>query len=184
MILTDDDNDEEEEQRDEEEEKEKEKVKEEEENEEVEDIIIIGNIIGEDDDLSNLIGHDIFTDSWEQDIEVDPDDPALTKEQYTTLLLMIKCRKLIYLIKKSSIFTSCTVFSIPTVFLALSDADKRAIEHEIKEMLKNDDLSFDNLSLTLATSQSTFSLSNTAATTISFISTLSISGLRFVLYFL
>ncbi|CAF4421161.1 unnamed protein product [Rotaria sp. Silwood2] len=181
MILTDDDNDEEEEQRDEEEEKEKEKVKEEEENEEVEDIIIIGNIIGEDDDLSNLIGHDIFTDSWEQDIEVDPDDPALTKEQYTTLLLMIKCRKLIYLIKKSSIFTS---YFDPTGFLALSDADKRAIEHEIKEMLKNDDLSFDNLSLTLATSQSTFSLSNTAATTISLISTLSISGLRFVLYFL
>ncbi|CAF4684029.1 unnamed protein product, partial [Rotaria sp. Silwood2] len=42
-------------------------------------------------------------------------------------------------------------------------------------MSKNDDLSFDNLSLPSATSQSSFSLSNTAATTISFISTLSIS---------
>ena len=60
----------------------------------------------------------------------------------------------------------------PTGFRALSDADKRLVEYEIKQLLKNDDLSIDNLSLTASSSTTTStpyttSLSTAASTSIS-----------------
>ena len=58
-----------------------------------------------DIEVSDLTGRDILTDYWEQDIEIDINDPTLAKEQRLTLLLMIKCRKLVCLIKNSSIIT-------------------------------------------------------------------------------
>ena len=56
-----------------------------------------------DIEISDLTGRDILTDYWKQDIEIDVNDPTLAKVQRLTSLLMIKCRKLICLIKKSSI---------------------------------------------------------------------------------
>lgn len=44
-------------------------------------------------------------DNWSEGVEIDPDDPTLTKEQKLTLALMIKCRCLINMIRKSSVLT-------------------------------------------------------------------------------
>ncbi|CAF1629062.1 unnamed protein product, partial [Adineta ricciae] len=61
--------------------------------------------IPKDCDLLNVIIDDSLTDSWEEDIEIDVNDPTLSKEQKLILSLMAKCRKLILMIKKSSVFS-------------------------------------------------------------------------------
>ena len=42
-------------------------------------------------------------DLWQEGIEIDPNDPTLAKDQQLTLAVLIKCRKLINMIRKSSI---------------------------------------------------------------------------------
>ena len=63
----------------------------------------------DDDELSDVNKHHTLTDSWEQGVAVDPDDPALSTDQRLTLALMKKIRKLINMIKKSSILTMFVV---------------------------------------------------------------------------
>jgi hypothetical protein len=63
----------------------------------------------DDDDLSDVNKRHMLTDSWEQGVAVDPDDPALSNDQRLTLALMKKIRKLINMIKKSSILTMFVV---------------------------------------------------------------------------
>ena len=62
--------------------------------------------IPEDCDLLNVDIGDGLTDNWAEGVQFNINDPKLSKEQKTTLSLMIKCRKLIHMIKKSSIFNS------------------------------------------------------------------------------
>jgi hypothetical protein len=58
----------------------------------------------DDDNLLNFIEQNTL-DHWSENVEVDPDDPTLTKEQQLTLFLMKKCRRLINLIRKSSVLS-------------------------------------------------------------------------------
>ncbi|CAF3405625.1 unnamed protein product [Rotaria sp. Silwood2] len=62
----------------------------------------------EDDNSSNVNEQDTLEDNWGDDIEVDVHDPTLAKDQQMTLSLMIKCRQLIYMIRKSSVLTAYT----------------------------------------------------------------------------
>ncbi|CAF1376039.1 unnamed protein product [Rotaria sp. Silwood1] len=59
----------------------------------------------EDDDAVDADDSDDNEDNWRVGAEVDPNDPTLTKEQQLTLSVLIKCRKLIDMIRKSSILT-------------------------------------------------------------------------------
>ncbi|CAF1308555.1 unnamed protein product [Rotaria sordida] len=60
----------------------------------------------DDDAMSTSVNPQNFLyDNWKEDAEVDPNDPTLTKEQQLTLSVLIKCRKLIDMIRKSSILT-------------------------------------------------------------------------------
>ncbi|CAF3926623.1 unnamed protein product [Rotaria sp. Silwood1] len=60
----------------------------------------------DNDDMSTSVNPQNFLyDNWKEDAEVDPNDPTLTKEQQLTLSVLIKCRKLIDMIRKSSILT-------------------------------------------------------------------------------
>ncbi|CAF3881450.1 unnamed protein product, partial [Rotaria sp. Silwood1] len=70
-----------------------------------------GNAVDVDDnddnyDISTSVNsQDFLYDYWREDAEVDPNDPTLTKEQQLTLSVLTKCRKLIDMIRKSSILT-------------------------------------------------------------------------------
>ena len=59
------------------------------------------------DDYENLLRfiEEETLDCWSENVQVDPNDSSLTKEQKLILFLMTKCRGLINMIRKSSILT-------------------------------------------------------------------------------
>ncbi|CAF3158305.1 unnamed protein product, partial [Rotaria sp. Silwood2] len=72
--------------------------------EEEDAVDIDGNDDNDDISTSDNSQNSLY-DNWREDAEVDPNDPTLTKEQQLTLSVLTKCRKLIDMIRKSSILT-------------------------------------------------------------------------------